>query len=41
MAAVEGPLQTLDAAVEGEGMGQPDPRALAVARELLDQLPDT
>lgn len=24
MAAVEGPLQSLDAAVEGAGMGQPD-----------------
>lgn len=41
MAAVERPLQILDMAEAGSGLGQPDPRALAVARALQDQLPDT
>ncbi len=41
MAAVERSLQTLNAVAEGAGTGQPDPRALAVARALQDQLPDT
>lgn len=40
MAAVEGPLQTHDAAAEGVGTGEPGPRALAVVRALQDQLPD-
>ena len=41
MAAVERPLQTSDTAEAESGLGQPDPRALAVARALQDQLPDT
>ena len=41
MAAVERPLQTSDMAEAGSGPGQPDPRALAVARALQDQLSDT
>ncbi|MXZ42390.1 MAG: nucleotidyltransferase domain-containing protein [Caldilineaceae bacterium SB0666_bin_21] len=41
MAAVERPLQTSDMAEAGSGSGQPDPRALAVAQALQDQLPDT